>query len=149
MEVTFEDRTAQPTLSIRTRAAVQDMPGVFGDAFEAVMQYLGQMGEQPAAMPYAVYRNMDMQDLDLEIGFPVARPLPGEGRIQPGEIPGGRWATVMHVGPYDQIGASWGRLTAGIAAAGMTIAGPAYEFYFDGPETPPEKIRTLLGHPVA
>jgi len=149
MEVTFEDRTPQPTLAIHTRAAVQDLPAVFGDAFGAVMQHLGQIGEHPAGMPYAAYRNMDMQDLDLEIGFPVSRPLPGAGRVQPGEIPGGRWATVMHIGPYDQIGAAWGRLTAAIALNGMTIAGPAYEFYYDGPETPPEKIRTLLGHPVA
>ena len=144
----FEERDAQPTLSIHTSAAVQDLPGIFGEAFGAVMQYLGQLGEHPASMPYAAYRNMDLQDLDVEIGFPVARPLPGEGRIQSGEIPGGKWATLLHVGPYDQIHAGWEALTAAIAATGRTIAGPAYEFYLDGPETPPERIRTLLGHPV-
>ncbi len=95
----FQEQPAQFSLYIRTRAAVQELPKVFGEAFGEIMQYLGELGENPTGMPFAAYHNMDMQDLDLEIGFPVSRELPGKGRVVPGEIPGGQWATLMHIGP--------------------------------------------------
>jgi hypothetical protein len=86
---TFEDRTAQPTLSIHVRAAVQDLPGVFGEVIGALMQYLGELGEHPAAMPFAAYRNLDQQDLDVEIGFPVVRSLPARDASNPVRFPAG------------------------------------------------------------
>jgi effector-binding domain-containing protein len=55
----------------------------------------------------------------------------------------------MNVGLYGGIHLGWAKLNEAIAAKGMKLAGPAYEYYLDGPETPPEKIRTLLGYPVA
>ncbi len=84
----IKEQAAQPTLSIRTHTSVQALPQVIGQVYGEIGQYLGRLGEQPAGMPYAAYFNQDMQDLDVEIGFPVTRPLPAHGRIQPGEIPG-------------------------------------------------------------
>lgn len=99
-------------------------------------------------MPYCAYYNMDMQDLELEIGFPIATAIEGKGDVQPSELRGGNWATLMNIGPYDSVGPSYEKLTKAIAERGTEIIGPAYEFYFDGPETPPERIRTLIGFPV-
>ena len=39
-----------------------------------------EMGKQPAGVPYAAYHNLDMQDMDVEVGFPVSKPLP-EGEV--------------------------------------------------------------------
>ena len=82
-------KTSQPTLSIRSRAAVQNMPELMGRSFGAVIQYLGELGEAPAGMPFAAFYNLDMDDLDVEIGWPVGQALPGRGEIQASEIPGG------------------------------------------------------------
>jgi effector-binding domain-containing protein len=147
-ECEFKDQPAQPVLSIRTHAAVQDLPKVFGQAYGAIMQYLGELGEQPSGMPFAAYYNMDMQNLDLEIGFPVARQLPGRGEVQAGALPGGKWATVLHVGPYDQVGPAYDALSEAVKAEGFEATGVAYESFFDGPETPPEKTRTLVMFPL-
>ena len=70
-----KEQPVQKTLSIRTRAAVQDLPQVFGEGYGAIAQYLGELGEQPIGPPFAAYYNMDMDNLDVEFGFPVARPL--------------------------------------------------------------------------
>ena len=71
----LRERQSQPTLVIRTRSAVQDMPQVLGQAWGAIMHYAGQKGLQPSGPPFVAYHNMDMQDLDLEIGFPFAKKL--------------------------------------------------------------------------
>jgi len=78
----LKEQPPQPALSVRTRAAVQDLPQLFGKVYGAIMQYLGELGEQPAGMPFAAYYNMDMQNLDVEIGFPVARKFAGKGEVQ-------------------------------------------------------------------
>jgi effector-binding domain-containing protein len=143
------NRPAQPTLATRTRSAVQNLPQIVGQAYGAIAQYLGQMGEQPAGAPYVAYYNMDMQDLDIEIGFPVARPLPGQGNIQPSQIPGGQAAACLHVGPYDQVGKAYEALTQWLQANGRAATGVAYEIYLNDPtSTPPEALQTQVVMPL-
>ena len=138
----------RPTLSVRTRAAVQNLPQLFGQTYGALMQYLGEMGEQPAGEPFAAYYNLDMQDLDVEIGFPVAKPLPNRGNIKSGALPAGQFASTMHIGPYDTLGGAYEALTQYVKANGYEPTGVAYEFYFSGPETPLEEIRTQIVFPL-
>ena len=112
------------------------------------MQYLRELGEPPAGMPYAAYYNMDMQNLDVEIGFPVGRQLAGKGEIQASEFPGGKLASVMHVGPYDQVGPAYDALTQWVKEQGYEVTGVAYELYYSGPETPPQEIKTEIMFPI-
>ena len=71
-----KEQSAQKTLSIRTRAAVQDLPQMFEEGYGKIVQYLGELGEEPIGPPFAAYYNMDMKALDVEAGFPVAKILP-------------------------------------------------------------------------
>jgi len=70
----LKEQPAQKTVCIRTRAAVQDLPRLLEDGYGVIAQYLDELGEQPIGPPFAAYYNMDMADLDVEFGFPVARP---------------------------------------------------------------------------
>lgn len=144
----IKDQPERPTLSVRTHAAVQDLPQLFGQIYGALMQYMSEMGAQPAGEPFAAYYNMDMQNLDVEIGFPVSRPLPARGEIQSGALPAGKFALTIHIGPYDTVGAAYEALTQYVKESGYEPTGVAYEFYFSGPETPPEEIRTQIAFPV-
>lgn len=140
------EKPALPVLSIRTRTAVGNLPQVMGKAYGEIYQYLGELGEYPADVPFAAYYNMDMQDLDVEIGFPVSKPLPGKGEIKPGEIPAGRQASCMHLGPYREIEPAYTALMQWIAEKGYTPTGVAYEFYLNDPAITAEKdLRTRIG----
>ena len=145
----LRERQPQPTLVIRTRSSVQDMPQVLGQAWGAVMQYAGQAGHQPSGAPFVAYHNMDMQDLDLEIGFAFAQKLNGEGEVLAGEIPGGKAAGCVHVGPYDQLPATYSALMKWMEANGHTPCGAAYESYLNDPHnTPPEELQTDIFFPL-
>lgn len=141
-------RPTQPTLAIRTRTAVQDLPSLLGQAFGAIGAYLGKLGEEPAGTPFVAYYNLDMQDLDIEIGFPVHRELPGEGNIEPSEMPAGDYGTCIHVGPYDTMEPTYDALNAFIAQQGREVTGVVYEVYFSDPDTPPEQIKTQILFPL-
>jgi len=76
------------------------------------------------------------------------QPLPGQGAVQPSELPGGKWAAVMHIGPYDQVGPAYDALSNWIKAHGYEPAGAVYETYFSPPDTPPQETRTLIMFPL-
>lgn len=140
---------AAPTLVVRTRAPVDRLPEVLGPAWGSIMAIAAAAGEQPTDAPFAAFHNGDMQDLDVEIGFTFARPLAGEGEVQPGTIPAGRAVQCIHVGPYDQLGAAYRAIEAYMAEHGLTSAGPGHEFYLDDPaETAQDELSTRVFRPV-
>jgi effector-binding domain-containing protein len=142
-------RPVQPTLSIRTRAAVQDIPSVLGQTYGAIGAYLGKLGEHPAGPPFVAYYNMDMQDLDLEIGFPVTHQLPGEGNIQACEMAAGDYGVCIHVGPYGTMEPTYQTLAEYITQQGREANGTAYEVYIDDPAiVPMEEMQTQILFPL-
>src|SRR5690349_5913419 len=80
------------TVTMATIASIADrLPEVFG--------WLGARGIEPAGAPFFRYNVIDMEaDLELEVGFPVATPAESDGEMIAGVLPGGRYATVTHVG---------------------------------------------------
>ncbi len=143
------DRPAQPVLSVRTVTTIGDLPRVLGGIYGAVGHHLGVLGECPAGPPFAAYYNMDMEALDVEAGFPVARMLSGEGDVEARDIPAGRAATCVHVGPYGEMEETYAELTAWIASEGHEPTGTVYEFYLNDPgKTPPEELETMILFPL-
>jgi effector-binding domain-containing protein len=143
------DSKPQPALVVRKRSSVQDLQKILGPAWGAIMEYAGRNGAQPAGPYFVAYHNRDMQDLDLEIGIPISRPLSGEGEIHQAETPGGRTAECVHIGPYDKIGAAYDALQKWMHANGYTPSGVAWEFYLNDPHVTPEaEIQTRIAFPL-
>lgn len=53
------ERQARPTLSVRTRAAVERLPQVLGPAWGQVMACAGKAGAMPSDAPFVAYHGMD------------------------------------------------------------------------------------------
>jgi len=136
-EMTYEckiiETEDQPVLTVRTTAAVEKLPQFFGEAYGSIMRYLAEMGEQPVGMPFAAYYNMDMQALDVEAGFPVARDLAGKGNIKAGKIGGGKYAVTLHIGSYDSVGPAYEALADFVKQQGFEVGKIAYEYYLNDP----------------
>ncbi len=126
-----KEQPTQQMLSIRTRVAVRDLPQVFGEGYGKIAQYLGELDEPPIGPPFAAYYNMDMENLDVELGFPVARTLPGREEIKSGEIVAGQVATCLHTGPYSGIEPAYTTLMEWMADNDGTLADPADGAYDD------------------
>ncbi len=143
------EQPAQPALSIRARTSVQDLPAVIGKAYGAIAQYMGGLGEESAGPPFVAHFNMDMQNLDVEMGFPVRRPLAGQGEIQASQIPGGKAATCLHTGPYSELVPAYQALADWVKDHGYDPVGISYEIYLNDPgHTPPQKLETLIMFPL-
>jgi effector-binding domain-containing protein len=143
------DQVEQPVLSVRTIIPVGEMPAVLGKAYGAIMEHMGEMGEQPAGMPFVAYYNMDMQALDIEIGFPAPRALPGKGDVQPSAIPASLAATCEYTGPYEELAEAYNTLTAWVEETGHEPTGIVYEYYLNGPmDSEPSGYKTRIVFPL-
>lgn len=138
----------QPTLSIRTRAKVEDLPMLIGEGYCRMAEYLKELGELLSDVPYVAYHNMDMQNLDVKIGFPVSKVLPGKGEIQSGSIPESNVVFCMYRGAYREMASTYGEMAGWIEKNGLTPTGTAYEYYYNGPEYPESELLTMIVMPV-
>lgn len=143
------EQSPQPVLSIRTRTVVQNLPQLIGEAYGKIAQYLYELGAQPAGEPFVGYFNLDMQDLDVEIGFPVAAELPGKGEIQSSEFPGGKHAQCVYTGPYQEMAPAYDAMNAWLQEHHYEVTGVSYEFYLNSPqEVPLEQLQTKIMFPL-
>jgi effector-binding domain-containing protein len=136
------------TLTIRTNTQVEKLPQLIGQTYGAIMQYLSELGEPISREPFVIYYNMDMQNLDVELGFPVSRELPAKGDIKPSHLPVGPAARSLYTGPYADMGPAYEELQKFIADKGFEPTGVSMEYYLTGPETPQEKHQTRIVFPI-
>lgn len=132
------EKKLQHALSIRTTAAVEDLPTVLSKAYGKIMNYLAEIGENPSDAPFVAYYNMDMRNLDIEIGFPVKQKLPTKNYIESSELPEGRYVQCIHVGPYNTMESTYTALMEWMNDNEYKSNGVAYEFYLNDPESVPE-----------
>lgn len=147
--VELKEREAQSVLSIRRTTAVGKLPEEIGKAYGSIIQYLNEIGEQPVEAAFTAYYNMDMENLDVEMGFPVAKQLEGRGEIKTGEIPAGKYAECMYKGPYAEMVPAYDAMNKWLGENGFEAAGISYEFYYNSPaEVPESELLTKILFPL-
>lgn len=143
------ERKETPTLSVRYRTPVSELPNTMGEMYGEIAAYMGKNRIPFAGSPFIVYYNMDMNDLDVEVGFPLVKPDAGEGRIAGSMLRGGLFATAKHTGPYTTLEGTYNALTAFIKEKGVQTETFMFEEYLNSPEdTPPEKLETVIYFPL-
>ena len=148
-EIEMNVQAAQPVLMIRTNTPVEELPKLIGESYMKMMAYLNELGEAPVGAPYTAYYNMDMQNLDVEMGFPVSKRLPDKGEMKAGELPEGEVASIMYKGPYGKMEAVYGDLFEWIEENGYDSALPYYEYYYNSPDQVPEsELLTSIAVPI-
>ncbi len=146
----IREMNERPTICIKTSTPVEKLSQVFSKGYGEIFAEAGKAGIEPAGAPYALYLNDDMSNLQIEFGFPAARPVNGfGGRVTGGTIPGGKTAVTLHEGPYTAIEEAYNRLAAFVKEKGLEPTGLSYEFYLNDPsETPPDKLKTEIYFPL-
>lgn len=139
----------QPVLSVKTIASVSNMPNVVGRIYGQIVNYIVVKGEEPIGPAFIAYYNMDMENLIVEIGFPISKKIDGKDDVALNYIPAGKKATGFHKGSYGEIGPVYERLTKFISEKGYEPTGVVYEYYYNSPDEIPEselltKVEFLL-----
>lgn len=149
-EPRVDDRTEQPYLGLRGRAAQSELPNFIPASLDALLAYLAQQGVPPAGAPFMRFHVINMETaMDVEIGVPVASAsaAPATDTIRPGTLPAGRYASLVYRGVTNGIPAN-GALLEWIDAQGLNpdrwdvpegdAFAARYEVFLSGPEDDPD-----------
>lgn len=150
-EPKLEDRPDQPYVAIRTRATMQQLDTAIPQGLGEVSAWLQKQGIAPAGAPFCRYLIIDMEALlELEIGWPVARPASGDGRVQAGVLPAGRYASLIYTGidlgiPANRALLEWGPENGLAWDTWATQQGSAWgarcETFLTNPDEQPDRAR--------
>lgn len=141
-------RSDQPKLFIRTTTSVHELPRLIGDSYGKLAHYMEELDALPADIPYVAYYNMDMEHLDVEMGFPVHQIYPGSGVIKTGVQKGGKAVFCIYLGPYPQMAPTYQEMMQWIQDHDEQPDGTSFEYYYNGPEYPEEQLLTKILMPL-
>ncbi|MCA9100492.1 MAG: MerR family transcriptional regulator [Planctomycetales bacterium] len=123
------EREIEPQLvaGVRFQGKYSDVGPVFGSLAR-------QLGRHIAGKPLCLYYDGDYRedDADIEACFPIRKQVPVNG-ADVRELLGGRCVTLLHHGPYEQLGRSYAVVLKYARDHGYDVALPTREVYVKGP----------------
>jgi len=144
--------TRQPgcyTLTIRkTINFMAEFSEFAGYSFDKITKYLDNLNELPGGAPIVCFHNMDLESLDVEIGFPVANHLGGKDDIGANTLPSQKVVSSIDLGPYEKQDATLEELFAWIQSNGYETQGKIYYKYLNDTERPESELLTKMILPI-
>jgi len=126
-------RSKQAVLSVKANTKVENLPMLIEESYGKIGSYLDEIGELPSDIPFVAYYNMDMENLNVEIGFPVYKSLPGKDDIESSYIPEMKVVYSIHRGPYMEAGPVYEEMVKWIEENNLKQTETMYEYYFNSP----------------
>ncbi len=108
--------------------------GRYADCGEAFGQIARRFGRALSGKPLLLHfdREYHEHDADFEACMPIRSGESIDG-IEVRELPGGRCVTLLHKGPYDELGRSYAKVLEYIQQKGYEVGLPTREIYHKGP----------------
>jgi DNA-binding transcriptional MerR regulator/effector-binding domain-containing protein len=124
-----EEKTFEPMLiaGIRMKGKYSDCGAGFARLGKAVGRYI-------CGKPLNLYYDGEYRedDANFEPCFPIRKEVAVDG-VSIRTLPGGRGLTLMHRGPYDQLGRSYAKILQQANERKLQLALPTREVYVKGP----------------
>ena len=140
----------QPTAVVHQTLPVAELPSFFARAFGQVSSAIRAQGVQPVGPPFAMYFGVPQETVEVEAGFPVARPVKRAGAVTAGHLPETRCVHATHIGPYETMAQTYGEMRDWMREQDFEPQAEMWEVYLSDPRSEPDpaKWRTEIVWPV-
>ena len=143
-------REPQTCAVVREQVPMSELTDFFDRVFHRTMAAAAAQGRQVVGPPFAAYFGTPTDTVDVAGGFPVDAAIEPGGDVTSLELPGGRAVELLHVGTYDALAMSYGRMMAWMGQQGLAPGTFMWESYLTEPDPDaPESAQTLITMPVA
>lgn len=114
----------------------------------SILSLIEESGALPSSGPIVCFRNMELETLDVKIGFETARSIPVKDPVQASMIPVRTVATTIDRGPYEKQDSTLEALLRWIPEHGYEAAGGIYYHYLNDEQQPESEYLTQMFIPV-
>jgi DNA-binding transcriptional MerR regulator len=144
-----EERELEPVLVAGVR-----MTGRYSDCGKGFAMLCRRLGRHIAGKPLCLYYDGEYreEDANFEPCMPIRREVQADG-VEIHRLPGGRCVSLVHRGPYDELGRSYERALRYVKEHRYEVKLPTREVYLKGPgmifRGNPKKYLTEIQLPIA
>jgi AraC family transcriptional regulator len=139
LSIARQDRAEQPVLFIERRVAQSELQPMLAECFGKLFTHGHTAGLPIAGWPIARYLTTGPGLWTVQAAMPLAAPVPGEGEMTAGVLPGGAVAMAVHGGPYDRLRDTYAAMEKWIEANGFKVAGAPGDSYGTAPGQRPTR----------
>ena len=124
-----EEKVLEPILIAGVR-----YKGKYSDCGKGFAKIGKALGRFIRGKPFCLYYDGEYRedDADIEACMPLSQKREAEG-ISVRELPGGRCLTLLHKGPYEELGRSYAKILKHVEKTGHEVGLPTREVYLKGP----------------
>lgn len=147
-KINLLEQPEQHVLSMRTTINFNDYPDTAKQAYEKIMEYAEGNGFLLSGGPFVCYHNIDLEKLDVEMGFPVAKPIPGKGDMAGYTIPVQKVVSGIFLGAYEETDPLMIEIMQWIEEHGYEQQGKIYNYYLNDEDRDAGELLTQIVVPV-
>jgi DNA-binding transcriptional MerR regulator len=144
-----DERQVEPMLVAGIR-----MTGRYSEIGQSLAMLYKRFGRYAAGKPLCLYYDCECRELDanFEPCVPLRKNVAASNGISVRELPGGRVVSLIHRGPYEELGRSYARVLKAAKDRGYELVLPTREVYLKGPgmifRGNPKKYLTEIQLPI-
>ncbi len=118
------------------------------EAIGAILPLIEENDAFASSGPIVCFHNMELETLDVEIGFQTAQRIKAKGDVRAQVLPLRTVVVTMDRGPYEKQDDTLEDLMAWIPEHGYAVDGGIYYHYLNGEDQPPNEYLTEMYIPV-
>ena len=144
----------RPILMVRrsTGADVSSIAKAYADGYAEIRKFMTARKLKQAGPPMGIDGDMRDKSFTFDAALPVDRGAVsggGAGDVRLAQSYTGSALRTVHLGPYDTLGQTYGKMRAYMMAHGYGAKGPSFSIYIDDPAvTPAPQLRTEIYWPL-
>lgn len=147
-KISLFEQPEQHVLSIRTTIHFNDYPNTAVQAYKKIMEYAECNGLLLSSGPFVCYHNDDLENLDVEMGFPVAKPVSGNDDIAGYTIPVQKVVSGIFLGAYEDTDSLMIEIMQWIKEHGYEQQGKIYNYYLNDDNRNASELLTQIVIPI-
>lgn len=147
-KISLFEQPEQHVLSIRTTINFNDYQNTAEHVYKKIMEYTAFNGLLLSGGPFVCYHNADLENLDVEMGFPVARSVSGNDDIAGYTIPVQKAVSGIFLGAYEDTDPLMIEIMQWIIEHGYEQQGKIYNYYLNDDNRNASELLTQIVVPI-
>lgn len=147
-KISLIEQPEQHVLSVRTTISFNDYTNTAEKAYRKILEYAKLNGLLLSGGPFVCYHNADLEKLDVELGFPIARHVSGNDVIAGYTIPVKKAVSGIFLGAYEDTDSLMFQILQWIEEHGYEQHGEVYNYYLNDDQRNASELLTQIVVPI-
>lgn len=137
-------------ITIRDHCPASELSKKYDELFNKINESMKEQSLEYSSAPFGIYHDYSPEDVDVEVGIPVAGNPNPIGRVNVIQTYGGKAVKLKFYGPYSKLHEAWNSLMEHVRVNNYQMSDSPFEVYVTDPrsEPDPSKLLTELYCPI-